>query len=107
MRIEYYSSQKLKREISGIVGKYIDLSKYKVFFFGSRVSGKGNEYSDIDIGIEGPNEIPYEIMSKIKEDVENLPTLYKIEIVDFNKVSSDFQQVSVNREYLYFFYVKI
>jgi len=100
MRIEYYSSQKLKREIVGIVGKYIDLSEYKIFFFGSRVSGKGNEYSDIDIGIEGPNEIPYEIMSKIKEDMENLPTLYKIEIVDFKKVSSDFRQVSVNREYL-------
>lgn len=100
MHIEHYSIIQLKKEIIDIIGKYIDISEYRIFFFGSRVSGKGNEYSDIDIGIEGPEEIPYEVMAKIKEDVENLPILYKIEIVDFKKVSSDFQQVSTHREYL-------
>lgn len=100
MRIEHYSLTKLKKEVAGIIAKYLDISKYKVFFFGSRVSSKGNEYSDIDIGIEGPEEIPYEIMAEIKEDIENLQTLYKIEIVDFKKVSSDFQQVSTYREYI-------
>lgn len=100
MRIEHYSLPKLKQEITDIVGKYLSISEYKIFFFGSRVSGKGNEHSDIDIGIEGPEEISYEIMAKIKDGVENLQTLYKIEIVDFQKVSSDFQEVSANREYL-------
>lgn len=101
MRIEHYPAQELKKEIAEIIGKYLDLRKYKIFFFGSRVSGGGNQHSDIDIGIEGPTEIPYEVMAKIKEDTENLPILYKIEIVDFQKVSSDFQKVSsANREYL-------
>lgn len=100
MRIENYSAIQLKKEITDIIGKYLNVSEYRIFFFGSRVSGKGNQYSDIDIGIEGSSEIPYEIMAKIKEDVENLPTLYKIEIVDFKKVSFDFQQVSARREYL-------
>lgn len=57
MRLEFYSIQKLKKEITKIVGQYLNLSEYKVFFFGSRVSDKGDEHSDIDIGIEGPNEI--------------------------------------------------
>lgn len=101
MRIEFYPASKLKKEISDIVGKYLDLSEYKIFFFGSRVSGKGDERSDIDVGIEGSEEIPHEIMSKIKEDIENLRILYKIEVVDFQNISSDFHKVaSVHREYL-------
>ncbi|MEK7659346.1 MAG: nucleotidyltransferase domain-containing protein [Patescibacteria group bacterium] len=101
MRIEHYPVQKLKKEIAEIIGQYLDLCEYKIFFFGSRVSDGGNQYSDIDIGIEGPLEIPYEIMAKIKEGVENLPILYKIEIVDFKKVSPDFRKVSsANQEYL-------
>lgn len=101
MRLEFYSIQKLKKEITKIVGQYLNLSEYKVFFFGSRVSDKGDEHSDIDIGIEGPNEISYEIMAKLKEDIDNLPILYKIEIVDFKNVSSDFREVTSNhQEYL-------
>jgi len=95
MRLEFYSQEKLKKEIRDIAGKYLNLGKYRVFFFGSRVTGKGNERSDIDIGIEGAEEVSWQAMSKIKEDVENLPTLYKIDIVDFKKVSSDFYNVAM------------
>lgn len=101
MRLEFYSVPKLKKEITEIVGKHLNLFEYKIFFFGSRISDKGDEHSDIDIGIEGSNKIPYEIMAKIKEEVEDLPTLYKIEIVDFKNVSSDFRKVVSNhQEYL-------
>ncbi len=95
MRLEFYSQEKLKKEIKNIIGKYLDISQHKIFFFGSRVAGKGNERSDVDVGIEGTDEISWEIMSKIKEDIENLPTLYKIDIVDFKKVSSDFYKVAM------------
>lgn len=101
MRLEFYSFRKLRKEITEIVGQYLNLSEYKVFFFGSRVSNKGNEHSDVDIGIEGPNEISHEIMAKIREDIDNLPILYKIEIVDFKNVSPDFREVVSNhQEYL-------
>lgn len=101
MRLEFYRIEKLKKDVLGIIAKYLDTLEYKAFFFGSRASGKGNQYSDIDIGIKGPQEIPYEIMARIKEDIENLPILYKIEIIDFNKVSPDFQEVALShQEYL-------
>ncbi|MEW6680626.1 MAG: nucleotidyltransferase domain-containing protein, partial [bacterium] len=60
----------------------------------SRVAGGGNERSDIDIGIEGKEEIPHQKMFHIKEEIENLPILYKIEVVDFKKVSPDFRDVA-------------
>lgn len=95
MNIEYYPIDKLRQEIKSIIGKYLDLSIYRVFFFGSRVAGNNNERSDIDIGIEGPSEIPSNILFNIKEEVEEIPTLYKIEIVDFRRVSPGFHSVSL------------
>ena len=95
MRIEFYPEKKLKKEILKIAGKYLDLNKYKVFFFGSRVKGGGDEHSDIDVGIEGTEEIPFGIMAQIQEDIDNLPILYKIEIVNFKNTSLDFRKVAL------------
>lgn len=94
MKLKYYPPQKLKEEILKIIGQYLDLQKYKIFFFGSRVKGSASERSDIDIGIEGPNEIPASIELKIKEELEKIPTLYKLELVDFKKVSDKFKKIA-------------
>jgi len=93
MRLEYYPVDKLKKEILEILGKYLDLSKYKVFFFGSRVRGNSDERADIDIGIEGP-EIPAYAKLEIEEELENLPILYKIDFVDFNNIDEDFKKIA-------------
>lgn len=94
MRLEHYPAEKLKREILAIVGKHLDLLKYRVFFFGSRVAGKGTERSDIDVGIDGPQPIPAEAWFDIQEELERLPTLYKIELVDFRHVPPKFRHVA-------------
>ena len=94
MKLEFYPSEKLKREILEIIGKYLNLNKYQVFFFGSRVENKGTERSDIDIGIKGSQPVPIEKFLDIQEEIENLPTLYKIEVVDFCRVSSKFREVA-------------
>jgi len=33
-------------------------------------------------------------MAKIKEEVEEIPTLYKIDIIDFKSVEKDFYEVA-------------
>lgn len=95
MRIEYYPVEKLKREILKIARKYIDTKRYRLFFFGSRVTGNGTDRSDIDIGIEGPKPVPLETISEIETEIEKLPTLYKIEIVDFARVAEKFRKVAL------------
>lgn len=101
MRIEHYPLDKLKKELTEIIGRHLDLAKYKIFFFGSRVSGKGNDRSDIDVGIEGPNPVGYRVVSEIKEEIEKLPTLYKIDVVDFKEVTDKFRQVAMQKiEYI-------
>jgi predicted nucleotidyltransferase len=92
MKLEHYSEKKLKKEILEIIGKRLDLKKYKVFFFGSRVKGNNFPRADIDIGIEGPKEISGNVISEIKEKIDMLPTLYKFDIVDFKTVSEKFKK---------------
>jgi len=93
MNLRFYPIQKLKKQILEIVGKYLDLNSYRVFFFGGRVTKK-NERSDIDVGIEGPNPVSLQVLSKIEEEIDEIPTLYTIEIVDFKRTSSDFYKVA-------------
>lgn len=92
MKLEYYPEEKLKKEILEIIKKYLDLKDYKVFLFGSRVRGDSFPRSDIDIGILGKKPVPPQIMFKIKEEIEELPTLYKFDLIDFFDVSEDFKK---------------
>ena len=101
MQLEHESKAKLKKDLLAIMGKYLNLKRYKIFFFGSRTSGRSRESSDIDVGIEGPKHIPLLKLSEIKEEIEKLPYLYTIEIVDFKDVSEDFYKVAKKHiEYL-------
>ena len=95
MRLEHYPEEKLKKEILEIAGRHLDLAKYRVFFFGSRVSGTGTDRSDIDVGIEGPEPVPYDVWAKIQGEIEHIPTLYKVDVVDFRRVASKFRDVAL------------
>ena len=94
MRLEKYDSELLKQQVKDIAGKYLALSAYAIFFFGSRVSGAGDARSDIDIGIEGAEQVPLTAMRSIREDIELLPILYKVDVVDFSQTSETFRDVS-------------
>lgn len=95
MKLEYISSDVLKKELRKRMGKHLDLKRYKVFVFGSRVTGKGDEHSDIDIGIEGDKPIPRVIFSKIRDEIEDIPVLYTIELVDFKRVPKEFRDIAL------------
>ena len=95
MRLEYYSQDELKKELLAIIARHLDLSKYRVFFFGSRVSGRGTDRSDIDVGIEGTEPIPAGAWLNILEEVEDIHTLYKIDLVDFSHVAQKFREVAL------------
>ncbi len=101
MRLEYYDKEKLQQDIIEIVSRYLAVSRYRVFFFGSRVTGKGNDRSDVDVGIIGSEKVPSDYMRRIKDDVESIPTLYKIDVVDFGDVSESFRSVAMQKvEYI-------
>ena len=97
MRLEHESEEVLKRKILDVLRKHIQLADYRVFIFGSRVSGQGDERSDIDVGIQGASAVPIEVLGDIREEMENLDTLYKIDVVDFSTASDRFRQAALQR----------
>jgi uncharacterized protein len=90
--IEVKISENLKEKLLNFYKK----DEVTVFLFGSRASGEHRERSDIDIGIEHEKgtAIPLEIMSELLDVCEDFPTLLKIDLVDFAKVSNDFKEVA-------------
>ena len=77
---------------AAIVRRYVPDPAYRVFLFGSRAEGSAHERSDIDIGIEGPHPVPSEALALIRDELEDAPTLYTIDVVDFARVPEKFRR---------------
>ena len=97
MRLEHGSIEYLRRKLLEIIGAYPELTDCRVFFFGSRVTNQGDERSDIDVGVYGHEPVPSRIWLDIQEAVEELPTLYRIDLVDFQRVSPSFREVALQK----------
>ncbi len=83
-------------EIAGIVKREMDM-KYRLFLFGSRASGGHDPKADIDIGISAAKPVEAKTMVNIKEKLEQIPTLLKIDFVDFSSVSQDFRKIAMQK----------
>ena len=83
-------------EIIKIIRRHLPPRDFKVVLFGSQARGDAYPASDIDIGILGKKNIPVESMDKILDDVEEIPTLRKIDIVDLKKADMSFRKEVLN-----------
>ena len=64
----------------------------KIFLFGSRATRHHTSRSDYDIGIEAEQPIPLEVLGRIQGELDALPVLPKIEVVDLCRVSEAFKR---------------
>lgn len=90
-------------DISGIIEKVEKIIReemdcdYRLFLFGSRVKDYFHEKSDIDIGILSEKPLAAIQLFSIKEKIDEIPTLLKIDFVDFSVVSEDFRTVALKQ----------
>jgi predicted nucleotidyltransferase len=63
-----------------------ELAQAHVYFFGSRVSGKARERSDFDVAIDGVVPVEPRLFARIRTALDELPTLYRIDLVDLTYV---------------------
>jgi len=66
--------------------------------FGSRLTEQPKNYSDLDLAIVGKKEIPPDIMAKIKCDFEESDLPFRVDILDWYKISEEFKKV-INTKY--------
>ena len=69
-----------------------ELAGFRVLLFGSRAEETAHERSDFDIGVDGAGPCPLEVFYRIEDALDELPMLYRIDWVDLNNVSPDFQE---------------
>lgn len=83
--------------IIDIISRYLDISKTKVFIFGSRATDTNRPFSDIDVGLIPQNPIENEKYFSIIDDLDNSDIPYRVELVDFTKVDEKFKQVALKK----------
>lgn len=72
-----------------ILNKYFEenVCISQVIIFGSRAKGNYKNNSDIDFAIIG--EIDSFFLCKIKDELNNLPLIYKFDVLDFKSITDE------------------
>jgi predicted nucleotidyltransferase len=86
--------QRILEQISFIVADELECT-YRLFLFGSRADDNFENTSDIDIGIIPDNPISPLKMANIQDKIDQIPTLLKIDLVDFNTVGDSFKTIAL------------
>ena len=81
-------------QISAVVKKEVN-SPYQLFLFGSRATVTNDDKSDIDIGIMPDMSLSARQLQAIREKIEEIPTLLKIDFIDFSTVSDNFKTIAL------------
>ncbi|MDE3058926.1 MAG: nucleotidyltransferase domain-containing protein, partial [Bacteroidota bacterium] len=80
------------KRAAAIARKYLsDVQGVEFFLFGSRASGKYHDRSDYDFGITVSSKLDIKKFWALKDELENIPVLQQIELVDFSRVSRSFR----------------
>ena len=68
---------------------------FRAFIFGSQANRNLLIRSDIDLGLISENKITSQQLANINAAIEELPMLYKIDVVDFNEVDERFKSAAL------------
>lgn len=86
-----YVSEKDLAIIKNILTKYVQNGR--VMAFGSRYKGTHKEYSDLDIAIDINCKMTLKELCDIKEAFEESTLSYRVDVLDYNGISSEFKAV--------------
>lgn len=66
---------------------------FKVWAFGSRVTGTYKPYSDLDLALVGDEPISIETRAALSDALSNSALPYKVDIVDWASTSAAFKEI--------------
>ena len=83
-------------QLKSIFNKHLSDPQYRAFIFGSRALDRHREFSDLDIGILGPSQMPASTLIQIKSDLSDSNIPYLTDVVDFSSVSERFKNKALS-----------
>ena len=89
-----FQSKELHEAIRTTVASVLNRHRARasIYLFGSEVAGPRRPASDIDVGLMGDERLAPELLQKIEDELEELPTLRSFDVVDFAGVPSERRQ---------------
>lgn len=81
----------IQKKAVEIIREHLD-TKYQILLFGSWAKHEAQETSDIDIGILGHEKVSADVMAKIRAQIDALPTLRSLDVVDLYTKERVFQE---------------
>lgn len=65
---------------------------FRLYLFGSRARQTSGPRSDYDVGIEADGPLALDLIARLRDELESLPILQKIDLVDLRAVTEDFRR---------------
>lgn len=82
--------EKYLLEIQSIIQQHTPDCRVRVF--GSRVTGKSGKFSDLDIAIEGNEELGLQTMVNLKDAFRESNLPFRVDVLDWLAISGDFRK---------------
>ena len=82
--------EEIKKQVIEIIRRRLG-DKVKIYLYGSWAKGDAEETSDLDIGILGERKVEETVFYQIKREVDIIPTLRKIDVVDLQETGEKFK----------------
>ena len=97
MKLKFDVTHQEYKIISDILKKYLP-SNCKVWVFGSRAKNQARFNSDLDLAlqIKDQKKIDKKIILQLKEDFNDAPIAYEVDIIDLNEIEENFKNVIVS-----------
>ena len=70
----------------------------EVRVFGSRVSGKAKDYSDLDIVLVGPAQLDIARLGRLREAMQESDLPIRVDVLDWNAIPESFRNV-IDRDF--------
>lgn len=84
--------QEIEQRCADIIKSYLPNEKWHIWLFGSQAKGTASSRSDVDIAICGDTEVPWDIMSRIRDKINEIRTLRSIDLLDIHCVDSSLSE---------------
>lgn len=81
----------LLNEVIRVLRQHLPDPGSRILLFGSWATLDSTPTSDVDVGILGSKPVDELAMARIKEEIDRIPTLRKIEVVDLQTVDDGFR----------------
>lgn len=96
-----YLPARLMKALEEVAEKY-DRKGLILFIFGSFARSKQRKTSDLDIGVLWKSVRNPKMFTELYQDIQQLPTIRKIDLVDMHQVDKDFRKKAVEEGVMLF-----